>query len=363
MNNNFDIRVFNVGQGDHNLLSFADGSWGIIDCFYDTNLQSELPALKYIKDLLSAKQKVHIRFIHISHFDSDHIKGLKDLLKFIIKYNIEVDSMWLPFAVEFEAFNHIIIDSEKGRDLFAKIQELNKTQESKRLTSLFKLIKDKFILKDKIKRIHGNRLIIKIAGIENFDVWGLTPDPTEALKYSIMELLDDRRNDRNLVSSALQFEYFGHKFIFGGDALIDTWNWTIQQNQYDSSFLKSDFIKASHHGAENAANESIWMAILKDGKSFVAFSAGNHPGWQHPRQATIDQLKKAKPETLQFSTNGKILDYVDEICSIGKGENIFDKSVTETLRQISSPIEYSSMIHSFKFESDRKNIRVVMYYF
>ena len=56
--NNLQVYLFNVGQGDHIMLKFPNNEYGIIDFFYDASQNIiEPPALSYFKALEGVLKK------------------------------------------------------------------------------------------------------------------------------------------------------------------------------------------------------------------------------------------------------------------------------------------------------------------
>ena len=89
-----EIFLFNVGQGDHILLKFPGQEYGIIDFHFDLELNIvEPPSLSYFRELKNSLskddfEKISISFICMSHTDSDHIKGVSEVVDWFNTENI-----------------------------------------------------------------------------------------------------------------------------------------------------------------------------------------------------------------------------------------------------------------------------------
>lgn len=154
------VITFNVGQGDHILLQFPTGRYGIIDCFFDDKRlnQVEPPALTYFKaiynELLSEireanpkvdeksivqqaeksfRDTVIIDIFCISHADYDHIRGALPLLNWLSEKSVIINRFWLSgakdefsYRVKFISFVKDLLKSRKA--LFSKKQKESRTK-------------------------------------------------------------------------------------------------------------------------------------------------------------------------------------------------------------------------------------------
>src|SRR5258707_15298702 len=93
------VYVFNVGQGDHLLIEFPNGQYGVIDFYHQTTTTPNLlstPALYFLerRRLASPSKRIRLRFIHITHPDLDHTKGVIEFLSWVEKHQIDLDEFW-----------------------------------------------------------------------------------------------------------------------------------------------------------------------------------------------------------------------------------------------------------------------------
>ena len=98
------VILFKVGQGDNILLEFQDNTAAVVDFFYSKE-QHHPPAFDYI---LSTGIKI-IRFIHITHYDLDHIKGLSEFIVLCNRNKIKIEKAYFPpfvLPISFNATNN-----------------------------------------------------------------------------------------------------------------------------------------------------------------------------------------------------------------------------------------------------------------
>ena len=153
------VITFNVGQGDHILIQFPTGRYGIIDCFFDDKRldQVEPPALTYFRaiynELLTEiqeaypkvdkkslveqadkafKDSVIIDLFCISHADHDHVRGALALLDWLSEKSVIINRFWLSGAKDEFSYRNKFMDFVKEllksrKALFSKKQKVSRT--------------------------------------------------------------------------------------------------------------------------------------------------------------------------------------------------------------------------------------------
>jgi hypothetical protein len=101
------VYVFNVGQGDHLLIEFPNGEYGIIDFYHQSlpplNLYSP-PALSFLKQRHAARpsKPIRLRFVHLTHPDLDHTKGVIEFLEWVVTEDIKLHEFWMFPGLDFK---------------------------------------------------------------------------------------------------------------------------------------------------------------------------------------------------------------------------------------------------------------------
>lgn len=316
------VKLFNVGQGDHILLELPNGEFGIIDSYYDENLGwNEMPSLLYLKSL--EKSDIIISFLCISHPDYDHTKGLNSFFKWILDEKILIRNIWMFSG---ESLSNVIIDYLEVLETLT--DSLNNKKQIDSITNRAKKIEKQLI--ELYKFTKNNEKIVKY--IENISQLNLVGDMkfvslgplsrhvknfnSKARKKAYEFLLkgdSQKYVDKNLLSSILLVIWGNHKLLFGGDTNKKIWFECLEeyietQNHKLFGEIKSNFVKASHHGSKNSSSVMLWKKILHPNQdNSIAISAGRNKKYKHPSLESIKHIKtvasKINANIKIFSTN------------------------------------------------------------
>jgi beta-lactamase superfamily II metal-dependent hydrolase len=331
----FELIVFNVGQGDCLLLKLPNNKYGLIDFHYDEFINGKdrskktiPPSLTYLKQQKDSGESLTIAFVHLSHYHSDHIRGIQLLDNFLIENDIDLEELWLPLGFDILDVESRI-DNPKYQSFKAKLNKQYPNKYNELRTSMKSIREIWDILSD------GKRK--KLSGIANqydknpLNIYSLAPDPDDVIKNGedvMFEFLEryvlPRNNDtsvntadRNLLSSILKISNGKIRVILGGDACKATWEKVLKkipkhkfdENNGSEMNYESRLIKVSHHGASNASFIAKWESILESHPELhFIFSAGIHGKYRHPHDKTFTDIESVslqkKAKALHYSTNG-----------------------------------------------------------
>lgn len=333
------VLLFNVGQGDHILIRLPDGSYGVIDFYYDLsyNPLAEPPGLTYLKQLHKEGQEVKLTFLHLSHFHRDHFKGLDSWLFWIKENNIPLLNLWLPGATSSKNLTDKICDilkDTKAWQLFvnqnpemANYLEDYKHKFNKSPLATLENFRDCFP-DCRINYLSDLNQLFPYSEESEIDVFCLAPSSKRAMKFNnenpveILRLLltpksDSNKNsnniDQNDISAVLLIKFGDCNLVLGGDAPSDSIeecikNFKPSREETWKTNLKANFIKVFHHGSRKSSSMEIWEEFIKPNDNvYFGISAGIHQTYDHPHQETIDEIveisnKKDTTYSL-FSTN------------------------------------------------------------
>ncbi len=338
------LYMFNVGQGDHFLLKLPDGSYGILDFFYDKRNQHECPGLTYLKALKKnlPKDKIRVKFIYVSHPDIDHIKGLKSTLEWLNTNDIPVENFWcfsesdtmyfedllkiiqainyktqsnLDTSEEIDLINRKNKYSEDIKAIIDLIGQIESTNDSNYfpVTDYRDLINDsknQFTAKSAgpltkhIRTLRDKQIkAILLTGLK--DIFAkLKIENTTLHQQKIQEI------DKNMLSGIILLKIGVFKLLFAGDIAAKPLEDCIKKADVIGTDFLAHFVKGIHHGSAHSSTQYIWENILKHDETIlqhVGVSAGYHTGYKHPQQKTIDDIttvtKNRKTSTHVNSTN------------------------------------------------------------
>lgn len=258
-NNHLAIHTIDVGQGDSILIQTPNSKNILIDGG-DENSHSIV--INYLK----RNNIKNIDYIIISHFDSDHIGGLDNIID---KFNVA--NIYAPaYESNTESYSNLI-NACHNKNL--QIQHLKK---------------DDFI------------------NIENnIDLSVLGPSYIQ--------------NENNLNSIVFKINYKNKSFLFTGDA----------ENPNEVDILSSyelddiDFLKVGHHGSSSSSSPEFIEEISPD---VAVISCGYKNQYGHPHKSTLDTLQENNVLTYRTDLLGDIIFYSDgEIIYTHKNYNVNKK--------------------------------------
>ena len=189
------------------------------------------------------------KYVIGTHAHEDHIGTMPTIIR---KY--KVDRFFMPDQA-----------NNKLKSYELTLKELNK----KNITYETPNIDDEFILNDtKLKIIH----------------------------------IDHDKEELNDTSIILKVTYKNNSFLLTGDATKE-----VELNILDKD-LKSDLLKVSHHGSNDATSAQF---LSKINPKYAVISVGKDNDYHHPHQVTLDKLNKLNIETYRTDLNGNIIAYSD----------------------------------------------------
>ncbi len=246
--NKLSIMAIDIGQGDSFLIKFPNGETALIDAgeankYFDNGGGVIIP-------LLERQGIKKIDYAFVSHIDSDHYSGFVSLVK-----------------------NKII------RQIY----------KPKLDTSLQKDVEFETLLRtNKIPIIYYSKKILKISGARLF----IMNDTTNVF-YSGLSI-----NDK---SGFMKLIYGKTSCLFTGDAGLQSEKY--YENNY-GSFLKSDILKAGHHGSKTSSGRNFIETVKPE---FVLISAGVANKFRHPNKETIEKFEKIGSKIFRTDLSGAVL--------------------------------------------------------
>lgn len=246
--NKLSVLTIDVGQGDAILIKFPDGKTALIDGgnateYFDNGARIIIPLLDYL-----GIDKIDYGFI--THADADHYRGYLALLK----------------TGRVAQIYKSVPDTSEERDV-----ELE-------------------------KEIRKNRIPLQYFG-KSILTFGNTR------LYILNDTLknDYKRLNMNDKSGVIKLVYGATSFLFTGDAGLRAENYYLNIYQ---NFLKSDVLKAGHHGSKTSTGEKFMRAVRPD---YALISAGIMNKFKHPSQEVVDRLARSNAQILRTDKLGGIL--------------------------------------------------------
>ena len=251
-NDQLEVSFLDIGQGDSILIRAPGGTELLIDGGPDRSVLRQLPKkLGFFDRSLDA--------VIATHPDKDHIAGLVDVFgRYQVSYFLESG------VVHDSSFTHALEQAAEAEPGLVRL-----------------------------KARRGMRLHL---GKEVYaDV--LYPDR------------DVSNVETNDGSVTVRLVYGSTSFLMAGDAPSKIEDYLVS---LDGDALKTDVLKASHHGSKNSTDDT-WLAAVRP--STVVISAGKDNPYGHPAPAVLDRVRKEGAEivstidkgTITFVSDGKMI--------------------------------------------------------
>ena len=283
--NNFQIHVVNVKQGDCFLIKLPNNQCMIIDCGKE---QYKEAVKEYISQFLYEENLKQIDYLVLTHPDSDHVGGAESVLK-----TFKVASLLRPPVYSLSEREYAI----------SQEYPIDEGVEYDNAISVA-------YAKDIQTEIFYKGLKLSFGGCE---VEFLSPQ------------LKNTYTSNNL-SAVMMFTYQTKKFLFMGDAEEQ-----VEQElllNYGEN-LKADVLKVGHHGSKTSTSLNFLNAVKP---SYAIISSGNSSEY-FPHLEVVERLEKMNTKILRTSVLNNF------VIGLQKEQIVYVKA--------QRPANYSAIIFSF----------------
>jgi len=241
---NLHVYFLDVGQGDSIYVRYKNIDV-IVDGGQDNSALYEIGNYRPFYD-----QK--IEYVIISHTHDDHIVGLLEVLR-----RYEIGTIYMT-------------DALADTDAYAQLQKI--------ITE--KNIATKIISSKQCENID-----------KYYDICFLYPTS------SYKDIKIDNLNNTSIVA---QLKFGAFKVILPGD--LETYKQTIVAEE-NGLTLKSDILKAAHHGSSNGLNDQFMKLVSPE---LIIFSVGVDNKFGHPSQKYLDYVNNTGVKYLRTDEKGTI---------------------------------------------------------
>ncbi len=236
-----DLKIYHldVNQGDATLFVMPNGTSMLIDCGGDGQGDD---VAQYIKEEIGID---HIDIFVASHFHSDHYGGVDKMIEAGLPVVFFYDRnawTWLP-------------DSKLNEKNFKQYKNVS-------------LVKRKYLRPGYIIDLDPKvsiKCIVVNGKINNSEA------PTVSIEHE---------NDHSI---GLLISYNGFDYWTSGDLEEEVEEALVHQNV----LVNVDVMKANHHGSATSSTRGFIEALDPE---VVIISNGDHGGFRHPRQVTLDTI-------------------------------------------------------------------------
>ncbi len=250
--------VLDIGQGDSLFIESPTGVQVLIDGGPNKNLMKEISQVLPWYDR-------HVDMIVVTNPDRDHYEGF---IPFMKKYSTDV------------VLEPGTINDNSAYDVFQKE-----------------------IVDKKITKILARRgQVIDLGGGAYLQI--LFPD------RNVSEV------SSNAGSIVMKLVYGDTSVLLQGDSISNIEQYLLE---IDGDYLKSDILKAGHHGSRTSSVEEY---VSKVSPKWTVVSSGQNNSYGHPHKEVLDTMEKLKIKTINTCNNGRIVFQSDGKEFVLKNENL-----------------------------------------
>ena len=242
-NNSFKAVFLDVGQGDGIYIRNGDSAI-LVDCGSSDN--SSLYEYS-LEPFLMSEGKGTIDYVFVTHTDSDHCSGIKDLLE---KNKLHIEVLVLPITEN--------ADEEQ--------------------TELLELARQR-----------GTEIVYIYAGLSL---------ELDGLKFTCLHPKSDYvPGDKNGNSIVLLVQYKELSMLLTGDI-------GEREERYIENIPKVDILKVAHHGSKNSSSYDFLQASAP---KYAIISCGLDNSYGHPNVETLERLEEVDCDILTTTKCGAII--------------------------------------------------------
>jgi len=270
MTSSFDIHVFGDGSGETILLEFCNNKFGIVDFGYKG-------FLAWFDEHIKLLENPIVEFLLWTHPHDDHTRYLSELLDYLRDKQLTIKNFFkFPFS-KFKSLSELMdvgLEQKYDHDIMSKsVYHYVKKTKPKYLLELYNKISDfkkQGIIADS-SRIQFATELYKENIIQNdLSIHCIAPTQNEIDKYEELyqnvidkkcgvESLYPDSGKHNIISTAINIQFGESNIILGGDVESLAWS-NIMKNERGKDYTCCEllFLKAPHHGSENAYLKENW---------------------------------------------------------------------------------------------------------
>jgi len=329
---NPQIYFFYCGAGD-TILAGVNDEWALIDC----NLTADSGVRKRLLNVLEKHNVTRLRFVCVTHYDSDHLRGLGDLLESRFSEELGDGTDRRRWLVEQVIQPLQVKDIDRAMPkLHAIIDRLHKSKKklafSKQalrfLDIAYRMLIDSdalppqervyFPVYDSVPHFLGVPPFIfrQRALLGPFEVGFLAPEQPVADRFEVGKLsalydanpraevlLDTVTN--NAISRVVVFRHTktSQAVLFSGDAPSDCWTDILRRweqfrpiglrNGETPRWREFHVVKVSHHGSVHSHHQPLYSTWCVPDKTVAVISTRTGDP-DHPHQTVMDDLLSSR---------------------------------------------------------------------
>ena len=283
-----ELSLFGPGVGEAICLHLGNGRWFLVDSCLNPETKTPIAA-EYLSSLGFQLEK-SVDQIIVTHWHSDHVKGVKHLVEQCKNAKVVTSSA----LMKKEFLTLLSLVSHDGLDkLTSGLSEMK---------GVFSIIKERMESNkgsSPIKFVNGDQCLLNSeSGIKVS-----TLSPSDIAVYQSMDLFREENRQQqkirrvipppteNLNAVALWIETPAINILLGADLERHSdarLGWSAVVNSPGRPQGKAKLVKISHHGSETGHCEQLWQQMVDDNSTGLLTTYNNS---RLPKPEDIDRLK------------------------------------------------------------------------
>jgi beta-lactamase superfamily II metal-dependent hydrolase len=287
------LKIFylDVGQGDGVLIEVGELKI-LVDAGPGSNMSGYLTKWQYTY-LIKDNKPIHIDYLFVSHFDTDHYKGFVKIIENLaFTFGNIYHAGILKFASTGNTYSSGIGDIIKkdGKNYLTKIFDnlltVKENMPFNQDISLFMAAIKKAAEENRVKRVKrlkaGDVPVNKTIEAKPFLIEVLAPFNEKISNRNTFVYWTDEGKTINGHSIVLKITFGNRTFLLGGDLNTEAEKYLMAKYSPANPF-EVDVAKACHHGSSDFTEQ--FMQLVHPFATVI--SSGDNEGFSHPRADAI----------------------------------------------------------------------------
>lgn len=257
-----EVSIFGPGVGECIVAHVGQGLWGVVDSFRDPDTGDPI-ALRYLRDILGIDVATQVRFVVMSHWHDDHVRGAATLLE-----ACSAATFWCSDALRSDEFLELVEAS--GR------QPVRPSAAIAEFREILEILQGRGVTPEWL--VADRRCFLESGGPFSAEMWALSPSSAAIAraKIELASLFPRARQpkarivkqDANDVAAAILISLDGgqYQILLGSDLetrASDQLGWRAVVKSTGRPREASHLFKVAHHGSSNAHLDEIWTQLLR----------------------------------------------------------------------------------------------------
>jgi hypothetical protein len=248
-----EVTLLGRGNGESCVVHYGLGRWFIVDSFFEPDSTQTPAAQIYLESLGVSPEQIDA--IVVSHVHADHYLGVMELHD-----NYRRAILMLPDAIRLGNYLKLIADPDSG--VLGGLPYAYASAKERRIDGVTGL---RWLSSTKNVVVAGD---VDAEALAPVDAARLASDMglEEVINSLNAELVSDYLKDENRASVVIRVATSHYSALLTGDMVATPadfgWPAIIAHPKYRSAEMRSDLVKAPHHGSQGSDCDELWGHLV-----------------------------------------------------------------------------------------------------